>query len=163
MSSRIFQAVREREGLAYTVYTYSDMGRDIGLVSCSGSCSPDKMARLEDVIRREYALLLSDGMGPDELRNNQAQIKSQLIFSLEGVLNQMHRAARNEIYYGRFVPVSELVDEVDGVTAETIMRCARTWFDPDALLVATHGPAPGAVPDADGDDDFVEGFIDGED
>lgn len=163
MSSRIFQAVREREGLAYTVYTYSDMGRDIGLVSCSGSCSPDKMARLEDVIRREYALLLRDGMSPEELRNNQAQIKSQLIFSLEGVLNQMHRAARNEIYYGRFVPVSELVDEVDGVTADTIMRCARTWFDPDALLVATHGPAPGAVPDADGDDDFVEGFIDGED
>ena len=141
MSSRVFQAVREREGLAYTIYTYSDMGRDTGLVSCSGSCSPDKMARLEDVIRMEYAQLLREGVGAEELRNNQAQIKSQLIFSLEGVLNQMHRAARNEIYYRRFVPVAELVDEVDGVSAETIMRCARTWFDPDALLVATHGPA----------------------
>jgi hypothetical protein len=92
----------------------------IGLVSCAGSCSPDKLARLEDVIRREYALLLRDGMAPDELRNNQAQIKSQLIFSLEGVLNQMHRAARNEIYYGRFVPVAELVDEVDSVDTETM-------------------------------------------
>jgi predicted Zn-dependent peptidase len=152
MSSRIFQAVREREGLAYTVYTYNDMGRDIGLVSCAGSCSPDKMARLEAVIRMEYAQLLRDGVGADELANNQAQIKSQLIFSLEGVLNQMHRAARNEIYYGRFVPVAELVDEVDRVDAETIMRCARTWFDPDALLVATHGPGGQGLAEADGDD-----------
>ncbi len=98
----------------------------------------------------EYAQLLREGVGAEELRNNQAQIKSQLIFSLEGVLNQMHRAARNEIYYGRFVPVAELVDEIDGVTAETIMRCARTWFDPEALLVATHGPGPG---DLDDDED----------
>jgi predicted Zn-dependent peptidase len=78
------------------------------------------------------------------------------------VLNQMHRAARNEIYYGRFVPVAELVDEVDSVDTETIMRCARTWFDPDALLVATHGPAPETL-DPDADEGFSEGFIDGED
>ncbi|HPF69611.1 MAG TPA: pitrilysin family protein [Candidatus Krumholzibacteria bacterium] len=160
MSSRVFQAVREREGLAYSVYTYSDMGRDIGLVSCAGSCSPDKMARLEDVVRREYALLLKTGLATDELRNNQAQIKSQLIFSLEGVLNQMHRAARNEIYYGRFVPVAELVDEVDGVDEATIMRCARSWFDPDAMLVATHGPAPGAALEEDDEDGDVFGDFD---
>jgi predicted Zn-dependent peptidase len=153
MSSRIFQAVREREGLAYSVYTYSDMGRDIGLVSCAGSCSPDKMARLEDVVRREYALLLKDGLAPEELRNNQAQIKSQFIFSLEGVLNAMHRAARNEIYYGRFVPIAELVDEVDEVSEETIMRCAHNWFDPDAMLVATHGPVPGQALDDEDEDD----------
>ena len=55
MSSRIFQAVREREGLAYTVYNYHDMGRDTGLVSCSGSCSPDKLPRLEEVCGRSTA------------------------------------------------------------------------------------------------------------
>ncbi|MCP4572464.1 MAG: insulinase family protein [bacterium] len=140
MSSRIFQAVREREGLAYTIYTYSDMGRDVGLVSCAGSCSPDKLERLEDVIRGEYAALIHGGVPDEELDNNRAQIKSQLIFSLEGVLNQMHRAARNELYYGRFVPVAELVDLVDGVDTDSVRRCARTWYDPDALLVAVNGP-----------------------
>jgi predicted Zn-dependent peptidase len=140
MSSRIFQAVREREGLAYTVYNYSDMGRDIGLVSCAGSCSPDKLGRLEDVIRMEYIRLGSEGVKTSELESNKAQIKSQLIFSLEGVVNQMYRAARNEILFGRFLPVAELVDQVDTVGPEDILRCAASYFNPDSLLVAVHGP-----------------------
>jgi predicted Zn-dependent peptidase len=141
MSSRIFQAVREREGLAYTIYTYSDMGRDVGLVSCSGSCSPEKLPRIVDVVSVEYDRLIAEGVPHKELENNQAQIKSQLIFSLEGVVNQMFRAARNEIFYGRFVPVAELVDKVDSVTAEDLVRCADQYFNPHSLLVATHGPA----------------------
>ena len=140
MSSRIFQAVREREGLAYTVYNYTDMGRDTGLVSCAGSCSPDKMERLVDVICVEYDRLIAEGIKDQEIVSNRAQIKSQLIFSLEGVVNQMFRAARNEIYYGRFVPVLELVDRVDSVASEDLDRCARAYFAPDSLLIATHGP-----------------------
>ncbi len=142
MSSRIFQAVREREGLAYTVYNYSDMGRDIGLVSCAGSCSPDKLHRLEDVIRMEYLRLASEGIKSEELDGNRAQIKSQLIFSMEGMVNQMYRAARNEILYGRFQPVSELVDQIDGVGVDDILRCTNSYFNPDSLLVAVHGPEP---------------------
>jgi predicted Zn-dependent peptidase len=141
MSSRIFHAVREREGLAYTVYNYSDMGRDIGLVSCAGSCSPDKLERLEDVIRLEYYRLASEPIKVDELESNKAQIKSQLIFSLEGMVNQMYRAARDEILYGRFLPVSELVDQVDVVGMDDIVRCAGAYFNPDSLLVAVHGPS----------------------
>jgi len=140
MSSRIFQAVREREGLAYTVYNYNDMGDDAGLVSCAGSCSPEKLARLEDVIRMEYHALIHGGVAPDELENNKAQIKSQLIFSLEGAGNQMFRAARNEIYYGAFKPVTDLVDRIDTVTPDDLLRCANSYFDPESLLVAVHGP-----------------------
>jgi predicted Zn-dependent peptidase len=141
MSSRIFQAVREREGLAYTVYNYTDMGRDIGLVSCAGSCSPDKLERLEDVIRMEYYRLGSENISAGELESNQAQIKSQLIFALEGIVNQMYRAARNEILYGRFLSVAELVDQIDGVGVDDLVRCAETYFNPDSLLVAIHGPS----------------------
>jgi len=144
MSSRIFQAVREREGLAYSVYTYSDMGQDIGLVSCAGSCSPEKLGRLEEVLRGEYKRLIAEGVAADELENNRAQIKSQLVFSLEGVVNQMYRAARNEIHFGRFVPVAELVDKVDRVDRDDLQRCALAYFDPERLVVATHGPAKAA-------------------
>ncbi len=140
MSSRIFQAVREREGLAYTVYNYNDMGRDTGLVSCAGSCSPDKLERIVDVISVEYDRLIAEGLRQEEISNNRAQIKSQLVFSLEGMVNQMFRAARNEIYYGRFVPVEELVDKVDSVEGDELVRCAKSYFDPESLLVATHGP-----------------------
>ncbi len=140
MSSRIFQAVREREGLAYTVYNYNDMGRDTGLVSCAGSCSPEKLERIVDVISVEYDRLIAEGLRDSEILNNRAQIKSQLIFSLEGMVNKMFRAARNEIYYGRFVPVEELVDKVDSVGGGDLVRCAKSYFDPESLLVATHGP-----------------------
>ncbi len=140
MSSRIFQAVREREGLAYTVYNYSDMGRDIGLVSCAGSCSPNKEDRAREVICQEYARGIADGINADELESNRAQIKSQLIFSLEGVFNQMFRAAKNEILYGRFLPVAELVDQVDAIDCETIVQCATRYFSPDNLTIAVHRP-----------------------
>jgi predicted Zn-dependent peptidase len=140
MSSRIFQAVREREGLAYTVYNYNDMGNDTGLVSCAGSCSPEKLERLQDVIRMEYHAMIHGGIAPDELDNNKAQIKSQLVFSLEGTINQMFRAARNEIYYGSFQPVTNLVDRIDSVTADDLLKCAKSYFSPEALLVAVHGP-----------------------
>lgn len=153
MSSRVFQAIREREGLAYTVYNYHDMGRDTGLVSCSGSCSPEKLPRLEEVLRQEYRRLLKDGIPQDELDSNKAQLKSQLIFSLDGVSNQMYRAARNEIYYGRFVPVAELVDGIDRCDRDQLMRCAATWFDPDRLVFAVHGPGEGGADDGDAADE----------
>ena len=47
---------------------------------------------------------------------------------------------RNEILYGRFIPISELVDQVDSVTPADIVRCAETYFHPESLLIATHGP-----------------------
>ena len=140
MSSRIFQAVREREGLAYSVYTYSDMGRDIGLVSCAGSCSPDNMGRIEEVIRSEYLGIAHNGVPEQELETNRAQLKSQLIFSLEGMVNQMFRAARNEIFDGGFLPVADLVKQIDGVDVDTVVRCAGSYYNAESLLVATHGP-----------------------
>lgn len=153
MSSRIFQAVREREGLAYTVYTYTDMGRDTGLVSCAGACSPDKEERLREVVRLEYAKFLSEGVAAEELATNKAQIKSHLVFSLEGVSNQMGRAAKNEFYFGRFMPLVEVVGKVDAVTRDDIARCAEMYFSPDRMVYATHGPANGAEPEAEDDDD----------
>ena len=140
MSSRIFQAVREREGLAYTIYNYVDMGPETGLVSCAGSCSPDKERRLREVVRLEYGRLLNDGPTVEELASNKAQIKSQLVFALEGVHNRMHRAARNEIVFGRFIPVVELMAKVEAVDREAVIRCAEGWFDPDRLVLAAHRP-----------------------
>ncbi len=146
MSSRIFQAVREREGLAYTIYTYTDIGRDGGLVSCAGSCSPDKEARLREVVSAEYRRLLAEGPTEAELASNKAQIKSHLVFALEGSHNQMSRAAKNELYFGRFLPVLELVSLVDAVDRDVILRCAGEWFDPDRLVHATHRPVGGQRP-----------------
>jgi predicted Zn-dependent peptidase len=58
------------------------------------------------------------------------------------MVNQMFRSARNEIQYGRFVPVGELVDEIDRITVDDLVRCSEAYYNPDALLVGVHGPGP---------------------
>ncbi len=141
MSSRVFQAVREREGLAYTVYTYTDMGPDTGLVSCAGSCSPDKEPRVRELVASEYRKLLAEGPLEAELEANKAQFKSQLVFALEGAYNRMFRAAKNELYFGRFIPLTETVARIEAVDRDAVLRCAQEWFDPDRLVMAAHRPA----------------------
>lgn len=140
MSSRIFQAVREREGLAYTIYTYTDVGRQTGLVSCAGSCSPDKEPRVREVVAAEYRKIIAEGPDEHEVSSTKAQIKSNLVFALEGAHNQMSRAAKNEIYFGRFLPLRELVAMVDAVDREVLQRCAGEYFDPDRMIHAAHRP-----------------------
>jgi len=140
MSSRIFQAVRERLGLAYSIYTYTDMGRDVGLFSCGGSCSPAKLERVIEVSREECRRVLREGVDEEELENNRAQIKSQLVFSMEGTVSQMGRAAKDEIHHGRHVPLAELVTEVDAVGPDDLMRCAAAYVDPERWITAVHGP-----------------------
>jgi len=140
MSSRIFQTVREQEGLAYSIYTYTDLGRDTGLVSCAGSCDPANLERVVALVTGEYRRLLRDGVTADELETSRAQLKSQLIFSLEGVSNQMGRAARDEIMFGACQTVRDLVARVDAVTTDDLLRCARLYFAPERLLLAVHGP-----------------------
>ena len=141
MSSRVYQAVREREGLAYTIYNYTDLGRDTGLVSCAGSCSPQKEERVREVVAAEYRRLLDEGATDDELASNKAQFKSQLVFGFEGVHNQMYRAAKDELFFGRHVPMSEKMAQVDRIDREAVQRCALAWFDPDRLVYAAHRPA----------------------
>jgi predicted Zn-dependent peptidase len=122
------------------VYADSDMGREVGLVSCAGSCSPGKTERVVEVVRQEYARLGAEGVQAAELADTCAQIKSQLVFGSEGVMNQMYRLAKDEIYFGRSIPLTELVDQIDAVDPESVRRCARKYFHPDNLVVAIHGP-----------------------
>ena len=96
------------------------------------------------IARRLYRHIAQVEAAQASLANNRAQIKSQLVFGLEGVVNRMYRSARNEIYYGRFMPVAELVDRIDSVDEADLARCAAAYFDPANLVVATHGPTPAA-------------------
>ncbi len=105
-----------------------------------GFLSPGKMERLEAVVRAEYRKLLEDGLSEDELESNRAQIKSQLVFGLEGSVNHMGRAAKDEIFFGEPRRIEDLVRRVDAVTREDVMHCAERYADPDDWIVAIHGP-----------------------
>ncbi len=140
MSSRLFQKVREESGLAYSIFSYTDFHRDTGLLATSFSSSPENCGRALEVIAEEYRRLRAGEMGEEEIESNRAQLISSVVLGMEGVLSQTLRLARSEIAFGRFVPVREIVDRVEAVTRDDLVRLAERFLDPALQTVVGYGP-----------------------
>lgn len=140
MSSRLFQRVREEEGLAYGIFNYCDFFRDTGMLATSFSSSPDKCARALEIVAEEYERLREGELDADELESNKAQLVSSVVLGMESVLSQALRLARSEQLYGRFVPIAEIVERIDAVTADEIVELARELLDPAQQTVVGYGP-----------------------
>ena len=150
MSSRLFQRVREQEGLAYSVYTYSDSYEDAGIFCAAMSVHPSQGRKAVRLTLSEFDRVVLDGITPDELLSAKAQLKGNLLLGLESTSNRMHRIARSILYSGRFLPVDELVRTIDGVTAEHVRSMAARVLDRGRLtLVALGANAHGEFSEAD--------------
>jgi predicted Zn-dependent peptidase len=145
MSSRLFQRVREQEGLAYSVYTYADFYRDAGIFCAGMNVQPEHGRRAIALTLEEFDRVIQDGVPPAELDSTKAQLKGSLLLGLESTSNRMHRIARNELYEGRFVPLEELVRRVEGVTAQDVQRVASEIIARERLSLVALGPSAGAA------------------
>ncbi len=143
MSSRLFQAIREREGLSYSVYSFTDFHRDAGVFGSALGCAPHETQRALDVLAAEYDLLLRDGLREGELESAREQAKGGLLLGLESMSSRMSQLARSELYLGRRVRVEELVDRIEAVTAADVMRVAAGHLQPAAQRVSALGPCRG--------------------
>ncbi len=143
MSSRLFQRVREQEGLAYSVYTYADFYRDAGIICAGMNVQPEMGRRAIAVTIEEFERVIREGVPGEELRSTQAQLKGSLLLGLESTSNRMNRIARNEMYEGRFVPVEELVEKVDAVRSEDVQRVAAELICRERLSLVALGPSAG--------------------
>ncbi|KPJ61401.1 MAG: hypothetical protein AMJ46_01560 [Latescibacteria bacterium DG_63] len=142
MSSRLFQKVREKEGLAYAVYSYADFVRDSGLFCAFMGVAPDSAKRALSVVLDEFAAIRESGLSLEEIRSAKAQLKGSLFLGLESMSNRMTRLAKSEIYWGRYVSPDEVVSMIEGVDAETVSQAARLVLDPESLSVVALGPCP---------------------
>jgi predicted Zn-dependent peptidase len=150
MSSRLFQRVREQEGLAYSVYTYSDSYEDAGIFCAAMSVHPSQGRKAVRLTLEEFDRIVNDGISPDELASAKAQLKGSLLLGLESTSNRMHRIARSILYSGRFLAVDELVQMIDRITAADVRAMAARVLDRDRLsLVALGANAHGAFSAAD--------------
>ena len=140
LSSRLFQRVREEQGLAYSIYNYTDFHRDTGMVATSFSSSPDNCNRVLAIVAEEYERLRSGDLDEDELESNKAQLVSSVVLGMETTLSQMLRLARTEMAFGRFMPISEVIDAVEGISRDDIVRLAGEFLDPAAQTVVGYGP-----------------------
>jgi len=150
MSSRLYQRIREREALAYSVYSYIDFNRDTGLVGIYLGVARDKVGRSLALAIEELAKLKRRSVTTDEIKRAQAQLKGSLMLGLESVPNRMFRLARAEIFGEPLVDLNNTLAQIDRVAASDVGRVARALFRPNCLALAAIGPdgLAGVKPDS---------------
>lgn len=129
MSSRLFQNIRERQGLAYAVFSELSPYRDTGCLSVYAGTSRESARRVVDSILKEFRELKDRVVDEEELRRAKDYLKGSLVLGLESTSSRMSGLARNEIYFGRFFSMDELLESIEAVTADGLREMARTFFD----------------------------------
>jgi predicted Zn-dependent peptidase len=143
MSSRLFQNIRERQGLAYAVFSELNPYSDAGMLSVYAGTSRSTTERVLRSIAGEFARMKKELVGADELRRAKDQLKGSLVLSLESPGARMSNLARQEIYFGRFFSVEELHTSIEAVTAEDVQQTAVEFFEPRKIAATVVGPLEG--------------------
>ncbi|MCU0530592.1 MAG: insulinase family protein [Syntrophales bacterium] len=128
MSSRLFQEIREKRGLAYAVRSYIVSYRDTGMLNIYVGTSKDKTQEVIDIVLAEMRRMKTERFTDKELQSAKELIKGNLLLSMESTDNRMQKLATNEIYFGRNVPPEEIVGRIEAVTAEDILSLSEQMF-----------------------------------
>ena len=149
MSSRLFQNIRERQGLAYAVMSDTMPYRDVGLLSVYAGTSGEKVEGLVRSVIDEFRRMKQEPVSAEELTRAKEQLKGSLTLSLESTGARMSNRSRQEIYFGRFQSLEEIFAEVDAVTREQVQELAREIFVTDRIALAALGRMDGFRPGRD--------------
>jgi predicted Zn-dependent peptidase len=143
MSSRLFQNIRERQGLAYTVYSELSMYRDAGCMLVYAGTSQRNAGKVVESIARELRKLADERVTEDEIRRSKDHLKGSYVLGLESTSSRMANLARQELYFNRFFSLDEMLERVENVTAEEVQALAQQFFDPKRMAVAMLGRLDG--------------------
>lgn len=148
MSSRLFQEVREQNALAYSIYSYVTSYRDTGLLTVYAGTDPSNALEVVRLVVKEMKNIKEEGITPAEELRVKNQIKGSLILSLESSNSHMSRLARQEIYFGKYLSMDDIIKGVDRVTAEQAQRLAQHLFTGENTSLTILGPlSKSDVPD----------------
>tara|TARA_B100001123_G_scaffold404684_1_gene494300 strand:- start:10262 stop:11512 length:1251 start_codon:yes stop_codon:yes gene_type:complete len=140
MSSRLFQNIREKRGLAYAVNSGLESYRDVGLLTIYAGCDSASVREVVDLVIAELSALKTSLVSDSELQRAKDHLKGNLVLGLESTASRMAQLARSEIYFGRQIDLSENLKNLDKVTAEDIRCVANDFFKKDRLAVTILGP-----------------------
>lgn len=141
MSSRLFQEVREKRGLAYNVYSFLSSYTDTGMFGVYSACDPDRFDELTEVIGA-YTLGLASTITEEDVRLAKNQLKGSIVLAMESSEARMNRLAKGEMYFGKHVSVEEIISDIDKVTVNELTDYACEMLRPGLFTVAVLGPAP---------------------
>jgi predicted Zn-dependent peptidase len=148
LSSRLFQNIREKRGLVYSIFSMLNLYRDAGSLMVYAGTAPEKAAQVVDLTLREFRRLREELVPHRELKRAKESIKGSLMLSLESSSSRMTHLAQQLIYFGRFYRLEEILRAVERVTARDIRRLANGLFDGSHLALAALGSPDGLGPDS---------------
>ena len=136
MSSRLFQEVREKRGLAYSVYSFAAQHADTGLWGIYVGCLPSKADEVLSICTDELAKIIADGLSDAELDRGKGQVRGGIVLGLEDPSSRMTRLGKSELVYPRLEPVDEVIAAIDAVTSDDVRDVAAGILTrPKALAV----------------------------
>ena len=149
MSSRLFQRIREKEGLVYSVLSYHNGYLHGGYEAVYAACAPKNLKRVLSLTLEEMRKIKADGATAKELSSAKLHLKGSILLSLESTVSRMSGIARQEYYFGRQFSADEIIEHIDAVTLENIQQVAQTIVDPGSLSLTLLGnlKAPGISTD----------------
>ncbi len=139
MSSRLFQNIRERQGLAYAVFSELNPYRDTGCLAIYAGTSIESARQVVESITKEFRQLKEQRVTDEELRRAKDHLKGSLMLSLESTASRMSNLARQEMYFSRFFTLDELIESIESVTNDDVQRIAVTFFDPKQIALTVLG------------------------
>jgi predicted Zn-dependent peptidase len=140
MSSRLFQEVRERRGLAYSIFSFQSSYVDTGMLGVYVGTHEKSINETISVISEEIKRMKEKPVGEEELRAAKEHVKGGLYLASESTDNRMHRLAQNEIYFGRYVPLEEVIEGLEKVSSSDIQELAYDLFQEKYLSAVLLGP-----------------------
>jgi predicted Zn-dependent peptidase len=149
MSSRLFQEIREQNALAYSIYSYVTSYRDTGLLTIYAGTDPSNALEVVRLVTRELKKIKDEGITQAEGLRVKNQIKGSLVLSLESSNSHMSRLARQEVYFGRYHSMDDIIRNVERVGLDQVQQLAQQLFKSENLSLTILGPLTRAeVPDA---------------
>ena len=140
MSSRLFQNIREKRGLVYTVFSGLSSFRDAGCLNVYAATSTERARRVIDLILKEFCLLKSNPITAEELQRAKDYLKGSLLLGLESTASRMGHLARQYLYFGRYITQDEIARAVDRISLEDVQEVARETLRSEHLAVTVLGP-----------------------
>lgn len=140
MSSRLFQEIREKRGLAYSVYTFVNSHEDTGLLGIYAGVAAKNVEETIQVIQEQLEILAEEPIPEAELSAAKEQLKGSMYLNAESTDSRMHRLAKNELLFGRYVPFEESEQKISQVSSQEILEWFQTVFGPDKLAMTLFGP-----------------------
>ncbi|MDD4050312.1 MAG: pitrilysin family protein [candidate division Zixibacteria bacterium] len=139
MSSRLFQSVREKKGLCYTIYSYQEFFRDSGVFCVYFGADAKYVTKATNLVLKELCRMKERKLSATELHEIKEQLKGNLVLSQESMYNRMNRIARLELMLGKQVNLDKTLKLIDRITPEQVRSIANRVFDLDGLTMCTLG------------------------